>query len=432
MRLIAGSGVLAVYTAILYPRGLLDQTPTVLGLRTFAIRRATPSSTRSCRSGRCSTALARVARDARAARAEPTGRSRCACRWRCPRSPGRASRRRGADGERSARPTSDLLQRRAGGHRRGRRGRADRARASSWSAGPRRGVGPPDRRPRVRSDAAPAFAAESLGFLGDDEPVTIHETGTWTRLTTRRGHILVRRRPGRSAADPPPEIASSKNLRSPACHRVIEERSGEGGSGAGDRAAGLAAGEQAAAEEGALERPVAVHPAAAEAGSPRRPRTGRARAAPSAPSTRPSRSVSIPPRLLRVRMCSFTAMSGPAAGSSSLCGAATRMSWSPRYFARRPHGGELQVLAELVVELAVALVDVPRDRSGVERDVGDPLHPREQVVERVGDDEVRALLLERLDRARARPGRRAWRAGVRPCRSGRGSARCRRARTPSR
>src|SRR6478752_7733407 len=36
VRLIAGSGVLAVYTAILYPRGLLDQTPTVLGLRTFA------------------------------------------------------------------------------------------------------------------------------------------------------------------------------------------------------------------------------------------------------------------------------------------------------------------------------------------------------------------------------------------------------------
>ncbi|HEY2555627.1 MAG TPA: hypothetical protein VGI08_00865, partial [Diaminobutyricibacter sp.] len=38
VRLIGGSGVLAVYTAILYPRGLLDQTPTVLGLRTFAIQ----------------------------------------------------------------------------------------------------------------------------------------------------------------------------------------------------------------------------------------------------------------------------------------------------------------------------------------------------------------------------------------------------------
>jgi hypothetical protein len=41
--------------------------------------------------------------------------------------------------------------------------------------------------------AGAAFAAESLGFLAGDEPVTIHETGPWTRLTTRRGHILIRR-----------------------------------------------------------------------------------------------------------------------------------------------------------------------------------------------------------------------------------------------
>ena len=37
VRLIAGNGILAVYTAILYPRGILDETPTVLGLRTFAL-----------------------------------------------------------------------------------------------------------------------------------------------------------------------------------------------------------------------------------------------------------------------------------------------------------------------------------------------------------------------------------------------------------
>src|SRR6187399_2359274 len=37
VRLIAGSGILAVYTAILYPVGLLDETPTVLGLRTAAL-----------------------------------------------------------------------------------------------------------------------------------------------------------------------------------------------------------------------------------------------------------------------------------------------------------------------------------------------------------------------------------------------------------
>src|SRR5690606_8233245 len=38
VRLIAGSGVLAVYAAVFYPVGLLDESPTVLGLRTFALR----------------------------------------------------------------------------------------------------------------------------------------------------------------------------------------------------------------------------------------------------------------------------------------------------------------------------------------------------------------------------------------------------------
>ena len=91
-----------------------------------------------------------------------------------------------------------------------------------------------------------------------------------------------------------------------------------------------APGEQAAAEERALERAVAVHAAAAESAG----LTGRVQAGhrlPVAPSTRADRSVSMPPRLLRVRMCSFTAISGPAFGSSSLCGLATRMSLSPRY-----------------------------------------------------------------------------------------------------
>ena len=37
VRLIAGSGVLAVYVSVLHPAGLLDESPTVLGLRTFAI-----------------------------------------------------------------------------------------------------------------------------------------------------------------------------------------------------------------------------------------------------------------------------------------------------------------------------------------------------------------------------------------------------------
>src|SRR5690606_11392191 len=41
VRLIAGSGVLAAYVAVLYPVGLRDETPTVLGLRTFALTQVT-------------------------------------------------------------------------------------------------------------------------------------------------------------------------------------------------------------------------------------------------------------------------------------------------------------------------------------------------------------------------------------------------------
>ena len=37
VRLIATSGVLAVYVAVFYPSGLLDESPTVLGLRTFSL-----------------------------------------------------------------------------------------------------------------------------------------------------------------------------------------------------------------------------------------------------------------------------------------------------------------------------------------------------------------------------------------------------------
>ena len=43
--------------------------------------------------------------------------------------------------------------------------------------------------------AGAAFAAVSLGFLPKEEPVRLFETGPWTRLSTSRGHILVRRKP---------------------------------------------------------------------------------------------------------------------------------------------------------------------------------------------------------------------------------------------
>lgn len=39
-----------------------------------------------------------------------------------------------------------------------------------------------------------AFGALSLGFLGEGDTETIYESGSWTRLTTKRGHMPVKRR----------------------------------------------------------------------------------------------------------------------------------------------------------------------------------------------------------------------------------------------
>jgi hypothetical protein len=48
---------------------------------------------------------------------------------------------------------------------------------------------------RVQVPDGAAFVAESLGFLARDADsrVSVHANGSWTRLTTRAGHVLVRR-----------------------------------------------------------------------------------------------------------------------------------------------------------------------------------------------------------------------------------------------
>ncbi|KRC50895.1 hypothetical protein ASE16_07995 [Leifsonia sp. Root227] len=190
VRLIGGSGVLAVYSAILYPRGLLDQTPTVLGLRTFAIvQGADFDAVVPIRS-----LLDRLARISEAIEPAP-GVGPVEIRmplevstvtW-AGISPPRGGWR--PVGE----TTVELLQRTA------RDGIAEvaesiptgtgeqlvqRVRAEVWGR-------PIDALEYVPAGAA--FAAESLGFLADGEPVSILETGPWTRLTTKRGHTLVRR-----------------------------------------------------------------------------------------------------------------------------------------------------------------------------------------------------------------------------------------------
>ena len=194
VRMIAGSGVLAVYAAVFYPQGLLDESPTVLGLRTLALTGATESfdvvvPIRSL--------LQRLETAQSARQGGGTADAEDSVTIRLPMevntvtwsaiSPPRGGWR--AIGSTS----TTLLDQTA------RSGIAEVASAVPDAVGEQIVR-------RVRSEvwsraieglehvpAGAAFAALSLGFLGDDE-VRMFETGPWTRLTTVRGHVLVKRK----------------------------------------------------------------------------------------------------------------------------------------------------------------------------------------------------------------------------------------------
>ncbi|MEJ1230099.1 MAG: hypothetical protein WDM88_04935 [Galbitalea sp.] len=207
VRLIAGSGILAVYVAVIYPVGLLDEVPTVLGLRTFAIAETEDmDSVVPIRS-----LLERVNRLAEAALPDespdqPPDQSPArpivmtlpmavnTVTWAAISPP------KGGWTPHSV-TTSGLLDRIA------RAGIAEvaavipagtgqqivqRVRAEVWG------------RPIDEIEDVPAggaFAALSLGFLGDiaSDEVRVFESGPWTRLTTPRGHVLIKRKAWRLA-----------------------------------------------------------------------------------------------------------------------------------------------------------------------------------------------------------------------------------------
>jgi hypothetical protein len=191
VRLIAGAGVLAVYSAILYPHGLMDRSPTVLGLRTFATDTAVafdavvPTRSLLDRLARLQLAGAASAHapiDVRLPLEVSTvtwaGISPPRGGWakvgETTRSVLEAAAKAGIDEVAATIPTGTGEQ------------IVQRVRSEVWG----RAIPGFDYVP-----AGAAFAASSLGFLGDEAPVPIFETGPWTRLTTKRGHILVRRAP---------------------------------------------------------------------------------------------------------------------------------------------------------------------------------------------------------------------------------------------
>ena len=195
VRLIAGSGVLAVYVSVLHPAGLLDESPTVLGLRTFAIA---PDEAFDAVVPVRSLAM-RIEGQREAAVASPAEpvvirlpMEVNTVTWTAISPPrggwlpleatdsGRleAAARAGIDEIAEAIPTGTGEQ------------IVQRVRTEIWG----RSIDELEHIP-----AGAAFAAFSLGFLGADESVAIYETGPWTRLTTRGGHVLVKRRAWRLA-----------------------------------------------------------------------------------------------------------------------------------------------------------------------------------------------------------------------------------------
>jgi hypothetical protein len=189
VRLIAGSGVLAAYVAVLYPVGLLDESPTVLGLRTFALTdEASFDAVVPVRS-----LIERIVRIQGIER-DPSESVTVGlpmqvntATWAAispPRGgwhtlPPTAPRmlemvaKSGIDEVAEAIPSGTGEQ------------IVHRVRSEVWGR-------PIDGLEHVPAGAS--FAAYSLGFLATDAPVGIYETGPWTRLTSSGGHVLVKRR----------------------------------------------------------------------------------------------------------------------------------------------------------------------------------------------------------------------------------------------
>lgn len=189
VRLIAGSGVLAVYVAVLVPAGLLDESPTVLGLRTFALTGAdnfdvvVPVRSLLERLNRLQgeivdpTAPVIVSLPMQVNTVTWTAISPPRGGWKALESVEvsvlEAVAKSGIDEVAAAIPTGTGEQ------------IVQRVRSEVWGH-PISGL--------EYVPAGAAFAGLSLGFLGGPGPVRIYETGPWTRLTSERGHVLVKRR----------------------------------------------------------------------------------------------------------------------------------------------------------------------------------------------------------------------------------------------
>jgi hypothetical protein len=196
VRLIAGGGILAVYVAVIYPAGLLDEVPTVLGLRTFALTEpvtvdsVVPIRSLLERANRLNAEISDLTIPV--TMTVPMGVNTVTWAAISPPKGGWIPRpstttgaldaiaRAGIAEVAEAVPTGTGAQ------------LVQKVRAEVWGR---------DIDGLEDVAAGGAFAALSLGFLGDvaAEEVRIFESGPWTRLTTARGHTLIKRKAWRLA-----------------------------------------------------------------------------------------------------------------------------------------------------------------------------------------------------------------------------------------
>lgn len=181
VRLIAGGGVLAVYSAVLHPRGLLDASPTILGLRTFAESSGAVFD-RVVAPAAIADRLAYVTGEDVTI---PLPADDVRTSWSGIAPPRGGWERVGA--------LSSLALELAARDGAGEVARAvpdnagdlivQRVRSEVWSR-------PLDGQSLVPSGIA--FAAGSLGFLVGEEEVPLYASGAWLRASPVRGHVLVR------------------------------------------------------------------------------------------------------------------------------------------------------------------------------------------------------------------------------------------------
>ncbi len=177
VRLQAAAGTLAMTTAVLAPRGLLDGTPTVLGMRVIPVdpelecdlvvdpSRLQPASGNDREVELPDTAVA----PAWAGIAPPRGEWAVAGEVAASIVAARAHFGMAMVAEElPSEPGEDVV-------------RAIRARV--WGPADDALIGLP---------GGVAFAAFGLGFIGGDETAVIRRSGTWSRVTFTRGHVLVR------------------------------------------------------------------------------------------------------------------------------------------------------------------------------------------------------------------------------------------------